>query len=63
MTPARAGCRVMLELLLCSLLTIVPDYLYRRYAQGKRLGREITLYSVWFELRWGITACLMLTVA
>jgi multidrug resistance efflux pump len=53
----------MLELLLCSLLTIVPDYLYRRYAQGKRLGREITLYSVWFELRWGITACLMLTVA
>ena len=53
----------MLELLLCSLLTIVPDYLYRRYAQGKRIGCEITLYSVWFELRWGITACLMLTVA
>lgn len=53
----------MLELLLCSLLTIFPDYLYRRYAQGKRLGREITFFSVWFELRWGITACLMLTVA
>jgi multidrug resistance efflux pump len=53
----------MLELLLCSLLTIFPDYLYRRYRQGKRLGREITFYSVWFELRWGITACLMLTVA
>ena len=53
----------MLELLLCSLLTIFPDYLYRRYRQGKRLGREITLFSVWFELRWGITACLMLTVA
>ena len=52
----------MLELLLCSLLTIVPDYLYRRYVQGKRLGKEITFYSVWFELRWGITACLMLTV-
>ena len=52
----------MLELLLCSLLTIFPDYLYRRYAQGKRFGREITLYSVWFELRWGITLCLMLTV-
>jgi multidrug resistance efflux pump len=52
----------MLELLLCSLLTILPDYLYRRYAQGKRLGQEITLYSVWFELRWGIVACLMLTV-
>lgn len=53
----------MLELLLCSLLTIFPDYLYRRYRQGKRIGREITLFSVWFELRWGITACLMLTVA
>jgi multidrug resistance efflux pump len=52
----------MLELLFCSLLTIVPDYLYRRYAQGKRLGKEITFYSVWFELRWGITSCLILTV-
>ena len=52
----------MLELLLCSLLTILPDYLFRRYVQGKRIGKEITLYSVWFELRWGITPCLMLTV-
>jgi multidrug resistance efflux pump len=52
----------MLELLLCSLVTILPDYLYRRYAQGKRLGKEITIFSVWFELRWGITACVMLTV-
>lgn len=52
----------MLELLLCSLLTVLPDYLYRRYAQGKRFGKEITLFSVWYELRWGITACLMLTV-
>jgi multidrug resistance efflux pump len=53
----------MLELLLCSMLTILPDYLYRRVVQGKQIGREITLYSVWFELRWGITTCLMLTVA
>jgi multidrug resistance efflux pump len=52
----------MLELVLCSLVTILPDYLYRRYKQGKRIGHEITLYSVWFELRWGITACVMLTV-
>src|SRR5262245_56048293 len=52
----------MLELLLVSLFTVVPDYLFRRYAQGKRLGQEITLYSVWFELRWGITTCLILTV-
>jgi multidrug resistance efflux pump len=52
----------MLELLLCSLLTIFPDYLYRRFAQCKRIGKEITLFSVWFELRWGIVACLMLTI-
>src|SRR3954454_13894051 len=52
----------MLELLLCSLLTVFPDYLYRRYVQGKRLGKEITIYTVWFELRWGISACLVLTV-
>jgi multidrug resistance efflux pump len=52
----------MLELLFCSMLTILPDYLFRRYAQGKRLGKEITYYSVWFELRWGITSCLLLTV-
>src|ERR1700744_2275047 len=53
----------MLELLFCSLLTVVPDYLFRRYYQGRRLGKEITLYSVWFELRWGITGCLILTVS
>src|SRR5262249_27039759 len=53
---------LMFELMLCSLLTIVPDYLFRRYVQGKRLGKEITLYSVWFELRWGITSCLILTI-
>ena len=53
----------MLEMLLCSMLTILPDYLFRRYAQGKRIGKEITFYTVWFELRWGITGCLILTVA
>jgi multidrug resistance efflux pump len=52
----------MLELMLCSLFTIVPDYLYRRYRQGKRFGKEITLFSVWFELRWGITTCLILAI-
>jgi len=52
----------MLELLFCSMLTILPDYLYRRFRQGKRLGKEINFYSVWFELRWGITSCLMLTI-
>src|ERR1700739_1696407 len=53
----------MFELIVCSLVTILPDYLFRRYVQGKRFGKEITFYSVWFELRWGITGCLMLTVA
>ncbi|MBL8584920.1 MAG: HlyD family secretion protein, partial [Rhizobiaceae bacterium] len=48
---------------LCSLLTILPDHLYRRYAQDKRIGREITIYTVWYELRWGITACLILTLS
>src|SRR5690242_10186436 len=52
----------MLELLLCSTLTILPDFLYRRFVQGKRLGKEITFYTVWYELRWGITGCLILTV-
>jgi multidrug resistance efflux pump len=53
----------MLELTLCSMLTILPDYLYRRLVQGKRLGIEITFFSVWYELRWGIVSCLMLTVS
>ena len=52
----------MLEMFLCSLFTIFPDYLFRRYIQGKRFGKEITIYSVWYELRWGITGCVILTV-
>jgi multidrug resistance efflux pump len=53
----------MLEIFLCSLVTVLPDYLFRRYVQGKRFGREITLFSVWYELRYGITLCLILTVS
>jgi len=53
----------MLELMFCSMLTILPDFLIRRYAQGKRIGQEITLFSVWYELRWGITACVILTIS
>lgn len=53
----------MLEFLICSMLTILPDYLYRHYAQGKRWGYELTLFSVWYELRWGITACAVLTLS
>ncbi len=53
----------MFELIFCSALTILPDYLFRRFVQGKRIGREITLYSVWYELRYGITLCLILTIS
>lgn len=53
----------MLELMICAMFTLLPDYLFRRYVQGKRIGQEITLFSVWFELRWGIVTCLLLTVS
>jgi len=53
----------MLELMFCSMLTILPDFLIRRFVQGKRIGKEITLFSVWYELRWGITACVILTIS
>ena len=53
----------MFELTVCALFTLLPDYLYRRFVQKKRIGREITIYSVWFELRWGIVSCLLLTIS
>ncbi len=53
----------MFEFMLCSMVTILPDYLFRRFVQDKRLGREITLFSVWYELRWGIVLCVILTVS
>jgi len=52
----------MLELFFSALITVFPDYLYRRYKQGKRLGHEITLFSVWYELRWGITSGAVLAI-
>ena len=36
----------MLELLLCSAVTVLPDYLYRRYAQDKRIGRRAVAVMV-----------------
>ncbi len=53
----------MFEVILCSLFTILPDYLYRRYRQGMRWGKEITFFTMWYELRWGITACAILTIS
>ncbi|CTQ53960.1 Inner membrane protein YibH [Roseibium album] len=52
----------MLELLFSALITILPDYLYRHYKQGKRLGHEINFFNVWYELRWGITGCVVLAI-
>ena len=53
----------MLELMICSLVTILPDYLLRRRFQGKRWGDQINFFTVWYELRWGITLCAMLTIS
>ncbi|GAA6179057.1 MULTISPECIES: HlyD family secretion protein [unclassified Shimia] len=53
----------MLEFICCSMLTILPDYLFRRYWQGKHLGKDITLFSMWYELRYGLSACFILTVS
>lgn len=49
----------MLETLICALFTLLPDYLFRRYVQGKRIGHEITFFSMWYELRWGLVTCFM----
>jgi len=49
----------MLALLLCSLITFFPDYLYRTRIQRKSL----TIYTFWYELKWGISSCLVLSVA
>ena len=53
----------MIELVFSILITVLPDYLYRRHKQGKRLGHEITLYNVWYELRWGITSGAVLAIS
>lgn len=53
----------MLELMLSALFTVVPDILYRTRIQGKRWGEELTLFNIWYELRWGLTACAILAVS
>ncbi len=52
----------MLEFFLSSLVTILPDYLLRRRFQGKRWGDGIDFFSMWYELRWGLTSCAILTI-
>ena len=53
----------MLELMFCAFFTILPDFLIKRYVFKKRWGKEINFFTMWYELRWGITACAILTVA
>ena len=52
----------MLELMFCAMFTILPDYLIKRYVSNKRWGRELNFFTIFYELRWGITACIILTV-
>jgi multidrug resistance efflux pump len=49
----------MLETMICALFTLLPDFLYRRFVQGKRIGHEITFFTMWYELRWGLVTCFM----
>ncbi|SLN30733.1 Inner membrane protein YibH [Roseovarius albus] len=52
----------MLETMMCALITVLPDFLFRRFVQGKRIGYELTLFTMWYELRWGLTACAILAL-
>ncbi|MBU2869665.1 biotin/lipoyl-binding protein [Colwellia sp. E2M01] len=53
----------MFEVIFCSLITILPDYLFRKFRQGKSWGKEINFFTVWYELRWGISACAILSIS
>lgn len=52
----------MLETLMCALVTVLRDFLFRRFVQGKRIGHEITLFTMWYELRWDLTTCAILAL-
>lgn len=53
----------MLETMICALITVLPDFLFRRFVQGKRIGQELTLFTMWYELRWGLTSCAILALS
>ena len=53
----------MFELMFCAFFTVLPDFLIRRFVQQKRWGKELTFFNIWYELRWGITACMILTIS
>ena len=53
----------MFEFLICAFFTILPDYLIKRYIFKKKWGSEINFFTMWYELRWGITTCAILTIS
>lgn len=53
----------MLEVFACFFVTVLPTYLFRHFVQGKRHGKEINISSIWYELRWGISAWVVLSMA
>lgn len=53
----------MFELMFCAFFTVLPDFLVRRFIQNKRWGKELTFFTIWYELRWGITGCAILTIS
>lgn len=53
----------MFELMFCAFFTVLPDYLIKRYYYKKRWGVDLNFFTVWYELRWGISACAILTIS
>jgi multidrug resistance efflux pump len=53
----------MLELMLCSLATMLPNYLILRFVYKKKWGKEINFFNMWHEYRYGLTTCAILTTA
>ncbi len=53
----------MLELMLCSLVTLLPNYLILRFIYKKKWGKEINFFNMWHEYRYGLTTCAILTTA
>jgi hypothetical protein len=45
----------MLELMLCSLVTMLPNYLILRFVYKKKWGKEINFFNMWHEYRYGLT--------
>jgi multidrug resistance efflux pump len=49
--------------MLCSLVTMLPNYLILRFVYKKKWGKEINFFNMWHEYRYGLTTCAILTTA